>query len=172
MAVSSDRDNDPRRPSDYAPEPDPRDDIDVGTGRGFGVDLHRLYAAGTQHLPLVARNLALGARSIDGAADQSERLGSYSATPSARDAAEILRRAQDAIAVTSANTDRAADALLEIADRYVRTDRVARDVFSFYNRLMPERVPFVPAAPRPPGPSPAARNKFDAALGPGNPTGR
>lgn len=135
--------DDPYRPQQYVPGPDPDSDLpDVGSGPQFGADLFRLYRAGAQLLPHAAEVLAEATTVLDDCRAAMPSSGYAAGSPSVFEMITALEVVQGAIARTSTNTDLAGQALIEIADRYVRTDAEAAARFNdlTVKRLLPVRV--------------------------------
>ncbi|MEO9323156.1 hypothetical protein ABFT23_06665 [Nocardioides sp. C4-1] len=150
--------DDPLQPKTYDPAYDPHSPLpDVGSGPVFGAHLAVLYRAGVQLLPSAAAVLVGAARDLDAVAAPISRLGHGSGSAAVRDVLTALATAQDALVDTGRHTERAGEALVRIADGYVRTDAEARDRFDLLTvpEQLPERVPSVPFAPFE-GPAPSA----------------
>ena len=154
----SDR-NDPDSP-DYHPEhTGEQQHGDVGSGADFGADLYRLHAAGRVHLPATASAYSGYTDSIHQVTPYLGRMIEAGAS-----ALQPLVGVREALHVafvkTSENCEAAGEALVAIADDYVRTDEAAADAFNDfrsdmtlpYNRQLDQPTPTVPEPTRPDDP--------------------
>lgn len=103
----------------------------AGEGAEFGADLHYLFMAGKVHMPRVARTYNdLAQRTFD----FRTRLNSISSELQSPTGFAGLKDARDDLQValykTAVNVDEAADALVQIAERYATTDSDAQEEFN------------------------------------------
>lgn len=146
--------NDPTSPT-YAPAfTGETDDGDVGSGQDFGTSLYLLYAAGRVHLPDTADAYARAASAIHDIEPLLARVVDYTGGY-----LDKLLQVRDDLQVgfykTSTHLSEAAEALVVIADDYVRTDEEAADSFTQWRtRLAPpaERSALDAPTPAPPDP--------------------
>ena len=128
---------------------------DAGSGAEFGADLFELYRAGRVKLPEVANLFADAARGMHHLDPQLDAVAAGLCTSATAELRTLLRALQHASAITADRTHRAAEALVQIANDYVATDRAAAEEFDWWQRQVEERrrlddppAPFT-APPRP-----------------------
>jgi hypothetical protein len=128
---------------------------DIGTGAEFGADLFELYRAGQVNLPRVANLFAKAASGMHHLDPQLDAVAAGLCAGATAELRTLLRALQHASATTADRTNLAAEALVQIANDYVATDRAAAEEFNWWLRQVEERRRFAdpPAAytapPRP-----------------------
>ena len=128
--------NDPSSP-DYNPQyTGESDDGDVGSGSDFGADLYFLYYAGRVSMPEAAAVWSQASTTIHGVAPYVARMA---ATAGELDPLiGICETLQVGFVKTSDHLRQAAEAMVVIADDYVRTDEEAEENFNLWrNELAP-----------------------------------
>jgi hypothetical protein len=102
---------------------------DVGTGPGFGADLYQLYRAGRLLLPEIAMRYYELATALQDT--QGTSLAAFTAIgdrdPAHRVWIDVRDELQEVFRTSSINFRDTGEALVEIADRYARTDSEAAD---------------------------------------------
>lgn len=168
--------HDPQKPG-YQPEyTGETDDGDVGSGSTFGADLYALYAAGRVHLPEAALVYEQMTEQLHGLQPLMARCAE-AAGLNLGSLLEDRDTLQFAFRKTSLHLAEAGDALVRIADDYVRTDEAAAEEFGSWLRSVGtpyerERFAEPPVAPPdPPGnddPRPDIGNSPHGTLEPGD----
>ncbi|UUZ60857.1 hypothetical protein [Nocardioides sp. B-3] len=127
---------DPESPNYFPSSDGGRDVGDVGSGDDFGADTYKLYLAGRVLIPTTAN---LYSENTNGIYDLgTTAAGLASKHPALMSLSAIPERMHHALYRTSQSLHQTAEALVEIADDYVRTDEAARDEFLVY--LKDDRV--------------------------------
>lgn len=101
----------------------------TGAGRDLGASLFRLHLGGRIFFPEAARSYADLATALHALTPSVESLATDLEHDVGGSFNEILRTVHLALSRTAINLDRAGTALVQIADRYSRTDEAAREEF-------------------------------------------
>jgi uncharacterized protein YukE len=122
-------------------------------GRDLGASLFRLYLGGRTFLPEAANSYADLATALHALTPSIESLATELEHDVGGSFTEALRTVHLALTRTAINLDRAGTALVQIADRYSRTDEAAREEFDGLRRGMRDALEKGPAPfTRPPMP--------------------
>lgn len=98
-------------------------------GTDLGANLFRLYLGGLTYVPEAANAYADSAVALHALTPAVESLATDLEHGVGATFTDIIRTAHLALTRTAINLDRAGTALVQIADRYVRTDEAAREEF-------------------------------------------
>lgn len=103
----------------------------------LGANLHRLYLAGRTYVPDAANVYSDASIAVHSITPAVDALSDDLEHEVGQQISEILSTVHLALARTAINLDRAGTALVQIAERFSRTDLAARDEFDRLRRSAP-----------------------------------